>query len=343
MKKFKYWLAVAVTLIQMSPVVTFAAYDDVTTDGTADIVLPGNSLTYNIVSNSKTVYYKINGDSSIEVSMDNGSLVQVTSNDKSSFAVTNAGSCSVETICAGQSYAYITCTSAQIVTLTMGAINSCTGSSSGGGTNGGGSSGGSSSGGGGGGGGSSAPAVAVVAPVVVAAPVAVTKVEEKKTVSQVVSALAVGKPQTVEVSGKTSKATVIKFAKGVATVTIKAKTSNIASLKLKQYKTIDTDGNKLEDLKVTFSQIVDGKPEFTFEPVKEVYVFATTLKKGSGGDAVKWLQVKLQSLGYLPSSVKITTNFGPATLAALKSFQSDKGLKISGTTDAATRTVLNKE
>ncbi|MBI5728859.1 MAG: hypothetical protein HY983_01255 [Candidatus Magasanikbacteria bacterium] len=170
-KKIKYWLAMVALLLPLAPLTAFAAYNDVTTDGTANIVLPSNSLSYKILSTSKAVYYKVNADGgSVDLSMDNGSLVELTSADKSSFTISNYGTCSISTSCGGESYAYVSCTGAQVVTVTMGAANTCSGGSTGGSTSGG-------SGGGGGGGATTPVAVAVTTPAPAPQPVVV--VEEK--------------------------------------------------------------------------------------------------------------------------------------------------------------------
>src|SRR3989338_4644910 len=114
-KKIKYWLAAVALLFPLAtPLAALAAYNDVTTDGTANIVLPGNSLSYNILSTSKAVYYEVNADgASVDLSMDNGSLVEITSDDKSSFTITSYGTCSISTSCGGQSYAYVSCTAGE--------------------------------------------------------------------------------------------------------------------------------------------------------------------------------------------------------------------------------------
>ncbi|MFB2838069.1 peptidoglycan-binding domain-containing protein [Floridanema evergladense] len=51
------------------------------------------------------------------------------------------------------------------------------------------------------------------------------------------------------------------------------------------------------------------------------------LRRGSKGQTVKYLQELLKSAGY---SVAIDGIFGPATEAAVKKFQKDRGLVVDG-------------
>lgn len=65
-----------------------------------------------------------------------------------------------------------------------------------------------------------------------------------------------------------------------------------------------------------------------------VGVIGMTLKKGSSGDAVRLLQSKLKSYGFLSGSAD--GDFGQATEDAVKAFQSANGLKADGKAGATT-------
>lgn len=62
------------------------------------------------------------------------------------------------------------------------------------------------------------------------------------------------------------------------------------------------------------------------------------LTRGSKGDAVKALQQRLKDLGYLSGSVD--GDYGGGTSSAVSSFQSQAGLKVTGTADIETQEAL---
>ncbi len=62
-----------------------------------------------------------------------------------------------------------------------------------------------------------------------------------------------------------------------------------------------------------------------------------TLKKGSQGDDVKWLQAALNKLG---SSLTVDGDFGSGTEAAVKAYQKNNGLTQDGIVGPATRTKI---
>ena len=67
---------------------------------------------------------------------------------------------------------------------------------------------------------------------------------------------------------------------------------------------------------------------------------SNTLCKGAKGEAVKKLQARLNSLGYLPSG-SVDGNYEDSTVVAVKHFQLQTGLKIDGKADAVTQNKLN--
>ncbi len=68
----------------------------------------------------------------------------------------------------------------------------------------------------------------------------------------------------------------------------------------------------------------------------------TTLRSGSTGEGVKWLQWHLYKLGYL-SSGDIDGDFGNATLTAVKKYQTDKNLDVDGLVGSGTRAQLKND
>jgi peptidoglycan hydrolase-like protein with peptidoglycan-binding domain len=66
-----------------------------------------------------------------------------------------------------------------------------------------------------------------------------------------------------------------------------------------------------------------------------------TLKQGSTGDAVKTLQSKLVALGVSVGASGVDGSFGPATLAAVKTYQAGVGLTVDGIVGPNTWAKLN--
>ena len=69
---------------------------------------------------------------------------------------------------------------------------------------------------------------------------------------------------------------------------------------------------------------------------------SSTLRQGSTGEGVKWLQWHLHKLGYLTSG-DIDGDFGPTTLAAVKKYQTATGLEVDGVVGSGTRGQLIKD
>lgn len=69
---------------------------------------------------------------------------------------------------------------------------------------------------------------------------------------------------------------------------------------------------------------------------------STTLSKGSNGSAVKDLQTKLIALGYSCGSYGADGDYGAATVAAVRSFQSKNGLTVDGIAGPNTLAAIEK-
>ena len=75
------------------------------------------------------------------------------------------------------------------------------------------------------------------------------------------------------------------------------------------------------------------------DKIKETCPYAeptATVSNGSSGDSVRWVQWHLYKLGYIEES-GVDGSFGPATLAAVKAFQTKEKLDVDGKVGPATR------
>ncbi|HTP56701.1 MAG TPA: right-handed parallel beta-helix repeat-containing protein, partial [Candidatus Paceibacterota bacterium] len=84
-----------------------------------------------------------------------------------------------------------------------------------------------------------------------------------------------------------------------------------------------------------------GTPAPTPAP-SGTYVFTKFLSRGSRGEEVRQLQLKLKSLGFFPADVDATGLFGPTTVGAVKAFQKANGIAQVGFVGPATRAALNR-
>lgn len=66
----------------------------------------------------------------------------------------------------------------------------------------------------------------------------------------------------------------------------------------------------------------------------------TTLKRGKKGSEVKALQILLIGWGFSCGSYGADSSFGPATEAAVRRFQKDRGLTIDGIVGVKTWSAL---
>ncbi|TDT50834.1 SpoIID/LytB domain-containing protein [Fonticella tunisiensis] len=76
-------------------------------------------------------------------------------------------------------------------------------------------------------------------------------------------------------------------------------------------------------------------------PGSTSFSLSRTLKKGSRGEDVKWLQDALKRLGYYKST--IDGSFGPGTYSAVVAFQRANGLKADGVVGPATASKINEK
>ncbi len=81
-------------------------------------------------------------------------------------------------------------------------------------------------------------------------------------------------------------------------------------------------------------------------PTKAVCPYAeptATLKNGSSGEGVKWLQWYLWKLGYLAAESDVDGAFGSGTQAAVTKFQTDAGIGVDGLAGSGTRAALKEK
>lgn len=89
-----------------------------------------------------------------------------------------------------------------------------------------------------------------------------------------------------------------------------------------------------------FADVIGGTAPAA--PAKEAPVASTvkTLRKGSKGEAVKKLQQRLMELGYTLPKYGADGDYGNETLAAVKAFQKDWGLKVDGIAGPETQKIM---
>jgi hypothetical protein len=86
--------------------------------------------------------------------------------------------------------------------------------------------------------------------------------------------------------------------------------------------------------------------DFKYEPQKtnkpRLSIVSQTLKMGDRGSDVVKLQVGLQWLGYFPSNQECTSYYGGLTRQAVRDFQKNNGLSVSGIADFNTIQKFNE-
>jgi len=148
----------------------------------------------------------------------------------------------------------------------------------------------------------------------------------------------------------------------IVTLTFQSEPTTV-TLALGETKQIDLDGDGINDIEATFSDLVVNRVEITtknlLEDIQEeiesysgtqvsiLGSFDSDLKLGSSGDDVKRLQEYLNSLGYTiaevgPGSKGNETNyFGSLTQTALAKFQADNNIPAFGFFGPITREFIN--
>lgn len=98
----------------------------------------------------------------------------------------------------------------------------------------------------------------------------------------------------------------------------------------------DSNGGEVMERTRKISQILGYA--YPYEGGSKVTVSVSVLQSGSKGYSVKALQILLNGYGHNCGTVD--GSFGPVTLAAVKSFQKEKGLAVDGSVGPATWTAL---
>ena len=78
---------------------------------------------------------------------------------------------------------------------------------------------------------------------------------------------------------------------------------------------------------------------FIYNPAIAIQQTYPTMRKGPNGDSVRWLQRRLQQLGYYTGV--IDGHFGKQTLGAVLAFQMEHGLEVDGICGLATQAALS--
>ena len=86
-----------------------------------------------------------------------------------------------------------------------------------------------------------------------------------------------------------------------------------------------------------------GNEELRIKNEELEVTLTPTIRRGSKGDAVKECQTLLEKHGYSVGSYGIDGEFGKDTLAAVKAFQKDHGLKVDGICGPKTFAALEKQ
>lgn len=351
MKKTQYLLFMVAMLYALCPVWAQAAYDTVTTEGgSASIVLTADSSSYIIDASNRVESFTVNA-STIAFDVLPGSVISITSNDRKAFTYSSTSCETIQKTCSATfSQLFIQCGNQSVAhTITVTPSATCTGSSG-------------VDTGGGGGGGSSAPVKSTPEPEkVVPKPVEAPKPKVVEpplvpviSMDPVVATFTIGKSQVLRIGGEDHTVNVSAVSKtGVVSLTIQSKPVKI-SLKKGQTVSIDTNGDKVNDMKVTLLAFVGGsKPQLKFTPLAVTpkviapdyntgsYQFKKNLSMGSKGADVLALQKALRQMGYFTYPTD-TGSYGVATRDAVKKFQKANGIAQVGNVGSATLKALNK-
>ncbi|KKW41856.1 MAG: hypothetical protein UY92_C0013G0055 [Candidatus Magasanikbacteria bacterium GW2011_GWA2_56_11] len=210
------------------PAAVLAAYNDVTTDGTSQIVYPGNGAAYTMGTDMQVESFSLS-DTNMSFVVDNISKIVLTSTDKSSFSVGHSG-CAVTFDC-GLTASTLTVQCPVYQTVTVVPSGTCQSTNTGG-------NGGNGGGGGGGGGAGTVSMTTVVA-------------------------LEVNKSTPVAVGGITHTATVLSATADLLKLKIESEPIT-ADFAKNTAKDVDTSGDKKTDLRVTYLGLEAGKAKVQF-------------------------------------------------------------------------------
>ncbi len=163
--------------------------------------------------------------------------------------------------------------------------------------------------------------------------------------------------------GHSFQITSLDLVNGLVTITISSEPQTL-NLKKGESKEVDIDGDKKNDIKVTFANTYVNRAEITVSSLTTVvpavvndkapvtivkFIFKKNLFLGMISNDVKELQKYLNSHGYIIAKYgagslgKEITKFGPATKAALIKFQKANKIKpANGLFGPLTRGVVNK-
>jgi hypothetical protein len=221
------------------PAVVNAAYNDVTVSDTTTLVLPGNGLSYSLLSTTNVESFSIT-NTTFQFVMKSGSSFELTSSDKSDLVYGNTDNCEVLTDTCGtsQSTLKIQCTGDKTIVVTPGASSSCSATIGGSGF---------SVGGGGG---------SYTAPVSDGSTTIVANLD---------------KPFFIEISNTTHTVTITEVTDDEITFSIESDPI-IVSLAKNETKDIDTDNDGTDDLRVEYSGLQSGRPQLKFWELADVTI-----------------------------------------------------------------------
>lgn len=240
--KFKNFSIILFCLALSIPVVVFAA-NDITVETGLSIVLPSDSSSYTVGTNTTVQYFNVN-DSTIDFIVEASSIINLSYAGIKNFSVSNIGGCSIteQSCSATDSSITITCP-ASMTEKTVTIIPSGTSCS----TKDSGSSGGV---------GAYTPPVAPVTPTLPTTAPIVSQTVVEKTCS-------VGTAAPISVGASSHTVTVQSASASEATVKITSEPITVI-LKKDESKEVDTNGDGQKDLKVAYLGLVSGKPKLQF-------------------------------------------------------------------------------
>lgn len=218
-RKKIYFAALSLLLV---PFLANAAFNDLTATAGSSILLPGNGLSYDLTSATRVESFTVNTNS-IEFTMKDSSIVELQSTDRSELAYSSGCEVIGKTCTDTLSTLAMLCRTDVTLTITPGAAGSCSGGSAG-----------STSGGGGFSGGSTTQK---------------TTTPEENTATTVTINL--NDPFTLDLSASSHTVTITSATDEKVEFTIASDPLDVV-LNKDETKDLDTDGDGLADLRVTY-------------------------------------------------------------------------------------------